>query len=51
MGGVSLWKIRENLMSLENKFSLMIVLLLAVDVLLMWKMVYGAFPWESQAAQ
>lgn len=38
-------------MSLENKFSLMIVLLLAVDVLLTWKVVYGTYPWESGAAQ
>ena len=38
-------------MSLENKIGIMIVLLLAGDLLLMWKMVYGSYPWEAGAAQ
>lgn len=38
-------------MSLENKIGVIIVVLLLVDVLLEWKMVYGVYPWESGAKQ
>lgn len=37
-------------MSLENKIGFAIVLLLIGDLLLMWKMVYGTYPWESGGA-
>ena len=33
-------------MSLSDKLSLIIVILLAVDVVLEYKMVYGRYPWE-----
>lgn len=34
-------------MNLDTKLTLIIVLLLAADVALMWKMVYGVYPWEQ----
>lgn len=34
-------------MSLDTRLTLAIVILLAIDVLLEWKMVYGSYPWEQ----
>lgn len=34
---------------LEYWIGITIIVLLAIDVLLEWKMVYGVYPWEGKA--
>ena len=37
-------------MRTEHTIGFVIIALLIVDVFLMWKMVYGAYPWEAGSA-
>ena len=36
-------------MRTEHTIGFIIIVLLLADVALMWKMVYGAYPWEGAA--
>jgi len=36
-------------MKTEHAIGFILIVLTTIDVLLMWKMVYGAYPWEVVA--